>query len=446
VPKDPARAVALFKQACDGDDAIGCSRLANAYAHGRGVAVDEARAVALYGRSIALLTPSCDKGDAQDCDALGTLYVKGNGVPKDEARALALFTKACNGGSALGCANLAIMYANGEGVTGDQARALALYQHACDGGTALACSNLGLMYKRGENVPKDEARALALFTKACAGDYALGCSNLGNAYATGEGATKDEQRALALYKQACDGDSAYGCAKLGELYEEGRGVPKDPARAVALYEQACDAGSDFGCTLLNENNETSSPHSERLARNEKAPGLADCPKGQVVIDTNTGKAIECTGVASAASPAWLVSLGRIVRDPKGAKPSAVDKTDPNEVSYTFALPPFSEVVLTVHGRDPAQWDLGLTSTSIGAKGLAASGAPTRLCRMGISTWYAIEEGDGPLGGSFASAADPDTNGNVTILVVSAQLAALEKARDEAKGAAPTRSIRESLCR
>jgi TPR repeat protein len=259
VPKDPARAVALYEQACDGDDARGCSRLAYAYAHGRGAAVDEARAVALYRRSIALFTPSCDKGDAQDCDGLGIQFVKGNGVPKDEARALALFTKACDGSSASGCANLGIMYADGEGVPKDAARALALYTKACDGGDALGCSNLGMFYKHGEGVPKDEARALVLYTKACDGDYALGCANLGDMYVNGNGVPKDETRALALFTRACDGGSAPGCANLGIMYADGEGVPKDAARALALYNQACDAGSAFGCTLLGETSERTLP-------------------------------------------------------------------------------------------------------------------------------------------------------------------------------------------
>lgn len=185
------------------------------------------------------------------------------------------------------------------------------------------------------------------------------------------------------------------------------------------------------------------------AGDEPVPAMTDpaaCPKGRTVIDTNTGKAIECTGPSGAASPAWLLSLARIVRDPKGAKPSAVDKTDPNEVNYGFALPPFSEAILTVFDRDATRWDLALKSTSIGAADLSAKRAPTRLCGMGLAEWYAIEEGDGPLGGAFASVAAPDTSGSISILVVSPKRAAAEKARDEAKGTAPTRSVRESLCR
>lgn len=43
--------VALFKQACDGDDMLGCAKLAAAYGTGRGVPKDLERAVALLAQA-----------------------------------------------------------------------------------------------------------------------------------------------------------------------------------------------------------------------------------------------------------------------------------------------------------------------------------------------------------------------------------------------------------
>ncbi|HKD06264.1 MAG TPA: caspase family protein [Bryobacteraceae bacterium] len=243
VPQDHARAVALYKQACDGGSALGCSNLGLMYEHGKGVPQDHARAVALYKQA-------CDGGNANGCSNLGVMYDNGNGgLPKDQAHAVALYKQACDGGSANGCSNLGVMYENGNGgLPKDQAHAVALYKQACDGGDARGCSNLGFMYNNGKGVPKDQARAVALYKQACDGGDALGCSNLGFIYENGNGGLpKDQARAVALYKQACDGGSALGCRNLGDSYENGNGVPKDQARAIALYKQACDGGDAQGC-------------------------------------------------------------------------------------------------------------------------------------------------------------------------------------------------------
>jgi hypothetical protein len=70
VAKDEARAVELFKKACDAGHAGGCSSLGVMYDEGRGVAKDEAGAVELYWKA-------CDGGDAQGCFMLGTVYIDG---------------------------------------------------------------------------------------------------------------------------------------------------------------------------------------------------------------------------------------------------------------------------------------------------------------------------------------------------------------------------------
>ena len=66
---------------------------------GAGVAKDEARALALYKRA-------CDRGSASTCSHLGALYRDGTGVPKEPARAAALFKQACDDGDPAGCSSL----------------------------------------------------------------------------------------------------------------------------------------------------------------------------------------------------------------------------------------------------------------------------------------------------------------------------------------------------
>jgi TPR repeat protein len=139
LPKDPVRAVALFKQACDGGSTVACSNLAANYDIGEGgLPKDPVRAVALYKQA-------CDRGGATGCTGLAMHYENGEGgLPKDPVRAVALFKQACDGGSnedtgVFGCYSLATHYENGDGVPKDLTRAATLFKKACDKGFKVAC-------------------------------------------------------------------------------------------------------------------------------------------------------------------------------------------------------------------------------------------------------------------------------------------------------------------
>jgi uncharacterized protein len=75
MPKDEARAAALFKLACDGGEMRGCSALGEVYEDGNGVVKDEARAA-------ALLKQACDGGEMGGCKGLGEMYANGTEVPE----------------------------------------------------------------------------------------------------------------------------------------------------------------------------------------------------------------------------------------------------------------------------------------------------------------------------------------------------------------------------
>src|SRR5262245_41994277 len=73
---------------------------------GRGVPRDAARAVALFERG-------CTAGDLQACTALGTLLLVGQGTPVDLPRAANLLSRACAGRIAVACGRLAVVLAEG---------------------------------------------------------------------------------------------------------------------------------------------------------------------------------------------------------------------------------------------------------------------------------------------------------------------------------------------
>ena len=106
------------------------------YSHGDGIPKDEARAVAIYDKV-------CSQGNAEGCRALGVMVNDGRGIAKDLGRARDLYEKACDGGDVIGCRGLGQLYDFGEGVPVDAARAEALYDKACTGEDAVACRLLG---------------------------------------------------------------------------------------------------------------------------------------------------------------------------------------------------------------------------------------------------------------------------------------------------------------
>jgi TPR repeat protein len=126
--------VALCASECDAGSADRCRRLAATYAFGENVPRDEARATALYEHA-------CDMNDPAACVFAGQMHEYAHGVPKDDAKAVALYDRACSAGWTAGCYNLAIMYEHGRGVGADRARAARLYDQACGAGAKTACES-----------------------------------------------------------------------------------------------------------------------------------------------------------------------------------------------------------------------------------------------------------------------------------------------------------------
>jgi TPR repeat protein len=246
VPKDLAKAAALYGTACDADAETvqACHWLAYLLMTGEGVPKDSAKAVALY-------TKACDGGYTNGCYILGLFYNEGKQLAKDDAKAVALLTRACDGWILRACTDLGFLYRHGQGVTKDVSKAVGLYSKACSSAEPNACLSLGLMYRRGEDVPKDLAKAATLFSAACDAGDAQACHNIASMNSLGEGVPKDTAKAVTLYQKACDGKYAASCGVLGAFYYLGDNLPKDLAKAAALFERACDGDSATGCHLLS---------------------------------------------------------------------------------------------------------------------------------------------------------------------------------------------------
>jgi TonB family protein len=166
VPKDQARAFALFEAACVGWRDDGCVGLGKAYEDGTGVAADLQKAVQIYGAN-------CKEYQRTTCLALEKLYFAGKGVPRDQPRAIAYFDKSCRS-SAMSkatsepCLLAGLAYLNGSGVTADVQKGASYLNVACKSGIADGCAYLGTIAREGSLGRSDESVAIRLWKQALA--------------------------------------------------------------------------------------------------------------------------------------------------------------------------------------------------------------------------------------------------------------------------------------
>nr|WP_314564926.1 tetratricopeptide repeat protein [uncultured Campylobacter sp.] len=78
-------------------------------------------------------------GDEAGCSNLGFAYANGRGVKQDYAKASEFYAKACDMGNGGGCYNLGNLYAQGRGVKEDANTAEKYLKKACDMEPELAC-------------------------------------------------------------------------------------------------------------------------------------------------------------------------------------------------------------------------------------------------------------------------------------------------------------------
>ena len=126
---------------------------------GAGLPKDLAKAVALYQKAAG-------QGFAQAQCFMGDLYRDGKGVPKDVGKAIELFEKAASQGLAQARNNLARLYETGTGVKQNLPKAVEFYQEASDQGLARARYTLGSLYVTGkERLVKTLAKQLSCMEK-----------------------------------------------------------------------------------------------------------------------------------------------------------------------------------------------------------------------------------------------------------------------------------------
>jgi hypothetical protein len=149
-------------------------------------------------RAPTLFQEACDGNDALGCDKLA--------ATKPDQVATQLYDKACGLGSASACGSFALALAHGTGTTADKPRAAQLAQKGCQDGAASACTVWGESYAEGWLGTPDTAHAQDLFSKSCEQSDGRGCFDLANI-------TTDPQDAQRLREKACANGYHQACAQ-----------------------------------------------------------------------------------------------------------------------------------------------------------------------------------------------------------------------------------------
>jgi uncharacterized protein len=223
---------------------------AERYFNGTGVAVDKARAIALFEQA-------CEGGIASSCANLGWSHSRGNGVPKNIPLAAKYFEKACDGDHAKSCMILGVIIVSGVGVPNDPKKAAGLLDKARsldpdDPDIKAAISTLGKDLKLKVNAAEQSSGDVALYAMDCKAGKSLGCYNLGWRYQSGKGVKKDKAKATEFYDKACELKDAFACNVLGVYYFNGDDVARDYELAAAYFSKACDGNHSGGCYNLGD--------------------------------------------------------------------------------------------------------------------------------------------------------------------------------------------------
>ena len=211
--------------------------LAEAYAGGRGVAADPAKAAGLYRRA-------AQGGDTTAAVRLGELYERGEGVPKSPRQAFDWYLKAADRDPEAAFKVAAGALANPDAPlpagTGDP---IARLTFAAESGHAEAQRLLGTLYFEGRRVGQDTALA-AKWLEAGADGSPESDRQLGIVYAA---SINSEIRAkgLQLLQRAYEAGDVVAAAYLGLHAERAASSTEQKKAAHAYYVAATPAGIEW---------------------------------------------------------------------------------------------------------------------------------------------------------------------------------------------------------
>lgn len=202
-------------------DAPALFALAEAYATGRGLLQDDAKATELYRQA-------AEQGSTQAMLRLETRYEKGHGVKPDPEQRMTWLRRASDAGDMAATKKLAGLLQGAEGI--------ALYEKAAAAGDADALFFISDIYQYGRKVPADEAKFIDYATRAAKAGSVRAMERLGGFY---DYTKKDTATSVVWYRQAV----AAGDKNSRRALATGLDKTGDKDGAAVLWREMAEEGS-----------------------------------------------------------------------------------------------------------------------------------------------------------------------------------------------------------
>ncbi len=261
IKKNEARAFELFEQAANSDHVEAQINLAEMFAVGISVSIDDNKALMWYRKAAEQCHPSAQ-------NQLGIIYLNGLGTKQDEKMAYEFFNLAAQQGNVEAQNNLAMMLEKGLGVSKkDETEAFNLFMKAAMKDNIEAQMNLATMYALGQGTPKDERQAFHWYLEAANAGNPEAQFYVGNRYAEAMGIERSDVKACEYYRRAAEQNYPEAQNYLGEMYKLGQGVGKNLKTAFEWFEKAAkeSAAAQFNLAEMYSNGNEFVPKDEGKA-------------------------------------------------------------------------------------------------------------------------------------------------------------------------------------
>lgn len=205
------------------------------------------------------------RNHAESFNELGDMYFYGRGMAINQAKALELYKKAAALDSVYGFFNVGFLYWNGPEEIQDPEQALQYLKKAVQMGYTYALSFIGDIYRTGPEELIDYAEAKRYYQKGVDVNEINAIKGMALLYLLGQGVTQNNAMGAFYLKKAADKGNAWAMYHLGRLYYYGEGIPRNPKLALDYLQMAYDANYPDACSLLGllyERGEGTAPNIE----------------------------------------------------------------------------------------------------------------------------------------------------------------------------------------
>lgn len=259
IPADPKTAISKFQSLADKKVPVGLRKMASVYENGLGGTSKD------FQKALQLYSQAAQGNDAIAQFRLANMFDRGVDLdPKDDkidlpanaATALNLYRAAAQNNLPLSSYNVGIFYEQGRTVDRDLTKAFASFQQAAQSGIPLAMQKVGLYYLNGAGTLKDPIAAVGWFARAASAGLPDG--HLYYGIVTENGLVPQHEKGSPFYAAADsyllaaespaanDAVRLQALLRLGNLYFRGVMVAKGDApkpdyeKAYIYFRQAVD--------------------------------------------------------------------------------------------------------------------------------------------------------------------------------------------------------------